>query len=298
MSATFSQTVASRARGLAAVLVLTIGTLVPVLTLAGCGPSQPVLVRLMEARRLAASLQSDFTRANEASERAVLSDTDDVSASAARDAAGLTSSAATRLQELEAVVKGLGYTAELERLGAFRKRFEEFQTLEREILALAVENTNLKAQRLSFGAARELGEQIASELAPLRSATGEAAKDAEAIRANVFELLFLEARHNAEAEDAEMSRLEARAGALVSETRTRLARLNGTAEAAQVRAASSLYERFVATHDEVISLSRRNTNVRSLALTLGRKRVVVADCEAELTALQQALAGHGSEATR
>lgn len=297
MFAPVSQAAASRTRGLLTSLVLAI-TMAPVFTLAGCGSPQPVLVRLMEARRLAADLQSDFTRANEASERAVLSDTDDVSASAARDAAALTASAATRLAELESVVRALGYTAELERLAAFRGRFDEFQTLEREILALAVENTNLKAQRLSFGAARELGEQIATELEPLRSASGDAARDAEAVRANVFELLFLEARHNAEAEDAEMTRLEARAVTLVTETQARLARLNGRADAAQVRAATSLWERFVATHNEVIALSRRNTNVRSLALTLGRKRLVVADCEAELTALLQALAGHGTEATR
>ena len=297
MFATRSQPVASRTRSLLTPLALVAATLAPV-ALAGCGSPQPVLLRLMEARRLAAELQSDFTRANEASERAVLADTDDVSASAARDAAALTASAATRLGELESVVKGLGYSTELERIAAFKGRFDEFQTLDREILALAVENTNLKAQRLSFGAARELGEQIASELEPLRASSGDAARDAEALRANVFELLFLEARHNAEAEDAEMTHLETRAAALLADSRARLARLSGKGDAAQLRATTTLWERFVATHDEVIVLSRRNTNVRSLALTLGRKRVVVAACEAELAALRQALAGHGTEATR
>ncbi|MFN7914243.1 MAG: hypothetical protein U0Q55_02805 [Vicinamibacterales bacterium] len=264
-----------------------------------CGPSQPVLLRLMEARRLAAVLHTSFTRANEASERAVLADTDDVSAAAAREAAEATAAAGRTLSELEALVQTLGYSGEVETLKTFRGRFDEFQKLDGEILALAVENTNLKAQRLSFGAARELGEQIATELAPLRAAqAGEQAAPAEAIRANVFALLFLQARHNAEAQDAEMSRLEAQANALIVETRVRFTELSGKGNAAQVLAAVSLFNRLVATHDEVIALSRRNTNVRSLALTLGRKRVVVADCEAELAALQQALAGHGSQATR
>jgi hypothetical protein len=51
-------------------------------------------------------------------------------------------------------------------------------------------------------------------------------------------------------------------------------------------------------NDELIVLSRRNSNVRSLALSLGRKRVVTADCEDRLRALEQALATHEFTATR
>ena len=48
----------------------------------------------------------------------------------------------------------------------------------------------------------------------------------------------------------------------------------------------------------IIALSRKNTNVRSLALSLGRKRVVTAECEDQLRALGEALAKHESTATR
>jgi hypothetical protein len=50
-------------------------------------------------------------------------------------------------------------------------------------------------------------------------------------------------------------------------------------------------------NDEIVALSRRNSNVRSLALSLGRKRVVVAECDDQLTALEQALAKRGFPAT-
>ena len=40
-------------------------------------------------------------------------------------------------------------------LEEFGRQFAEYRTLSQSILGLAVENTNLKAQRLSFGAAQQ-----------------------------------------------------------------------------------------------------------------------------------------------
>ncbi len=51
-------------------------------------------------------------------------------------------------------------------------------------------------------------------------------------------------------------------------------------------------------NDEIVTLSRRNSNVRSLALSLGRKRTVTAECADDLRALEQALAKHEFSATR
>ena len=44
---------------------------------------------------------------------------------------------------------------------------------------------------------------------------------------------------------------------------------------------------------QIITLSRRNTNVRSLALSLDEKRKVTTACEDSLRALQAALAKRG-----
>jgi hypothetical protein len=49
---------------------------------------------------------------------------------------------------------------------------------------------------------------------------------------------------------------------------------------------------------EIIALSRRNSDVRSLALSPCRKRVVTAECEAQLHGLDEALARHAFSATR
>ena len=49
---------------------------------------------------------------------------------------------------------------------------------------------------------------------------------------------------------------------------------------------------------EIVALSRRNTNVRSLALSLNQKRLVTAACDESLRALDAALAKRGFTATR
>jgi hypothetical protein len=49
---------------------------------------------------------------------------------------------------------------------------------------------------------------------------------------------------------------------------------------------------------EVISLSRENTNVKSLELSLGKKRMISAQCEETLSALQEAIRSRTFKATR
>jgi hypothetical protein len=54
----------------------------------------------------------------------------------------------------------------------------------------------------------------------------------------------------------------------------------------------------ISVNEEIVVLSRRNTNVRSLELSLGRKRKVTAECQDALRALEEALAKHAVSATR
>ena len=54
----------------------------------------------------------------------------------------------------------------------------------------------------------------------------------------------------------------------------------------------------MAVNADIVVLSRRNSNVRSLALSLGQKRELTAQCEATLRALQEALAKRGFGGSR
>src|SRR4029079_12625164 len=121
----------------------------------GCRPPEPILIRQVEARHLAADLRIQFTKAAEAAHRSVMAETDEASVDAAREAKQATEAALHIVQTLQPVLKSLDYADEVRLLDDFTKEFSDYRTLDDTILGLAVENTNLKAQRLSFGPARE-----------------------------------------------------------------------------------------------------------------------------------------------
>jgi hypothetical protein len=63
-------------------------------------------------------------------------------------------------------------------------------------------------------------------------------------------------------------------------------------------AAAAALDRFDAINTELLRLSRRNSDVRSLALSLGHERTLTAACDDSLRALQTALKKHEFTATR
>jgi hypothetical protein len=66
----------------------------------------------------------------------------------------------------------------------------------------------------------------------------------------------------------------------------------------QLAGAAAALDRLTTVNVEIVALSRRNSNVRSLALSLGRKRTVTAECSDLLQQLEDTLASHHFSATR
>jgi len=120
---------------------------------AGCGdPSS--LDRQMEARRLSSELLVQFGRATDAANMAVMAGHDETSTGFAREAEQAALAVQRDADALKPLLSGLGYTGESRLLEEFIGRFAEYRELDHVIRGLAVENTNLKAQRLSFGPAQ------------------------------------------------------------------------------------------------------------------------------------------------
>jgi hypothetical protein len=268
-----------------------------------CGGSDSVLAQEVAARRLAADLRVQFGKAADASNRAVMADTDAASVAAAREAEDATHAAEQAAQSLEPVIRQLGHTDEIGLMEGFTKKFAEYRALDKEILGLAVENTNLKAQRLSFGPAREAADEFRRSLDAIAHATASTEVDALAARAElaVREIQVLQARHIADADDAAMTRMEAEMSEADRLARTQLRALSAKAPPAlkpRVSDAAAALDRFMAVKAEIVALSRRNSNVRSLALSLGQKRTVTAACDDLLQMLQDSIAKHEFRATR
>lgn len=271
-----------------------------------CTWPEAALTQLVEARRLASELHVQFAHAADASNRAVMADTDAAAAAAADEAKTARQAVERNAEALRNLLQSLGYRDDMRALEGFTSRFEEYRRIDDEILPLSLENTNVKAQRLSFGPAQEAAEAFRRALD--RAVTQSASADlwqgqALTWRATsaVFRIQVLQAPHIAEADSAAMTSMEQEMAA--SETAARsavkeLAAMLPASAAAALTEASAALDRFAGINKELIALSRRNSDVHSLALALGHKRTVTAECEAQLAALEQALAKHQFTGTR
>jgi hypothetical protein len=270
----------------------------------GCS-GRTVLERLERARQLSSGLLVQFVKAAEISNRAVMAGADEASAALAREADQATEAVQRDADALAPVLADLGYSREMELLKEFGSRFAEYRALDRSILDLAVESTNVKARRLSFGESLEAADAFGKTLEGI--APGSPAKRAlvsmliASAVARVREIQVLQAPHIAEADDAAMTTLEARMKAAETSARRALDELQREIQPASrptFVAATATLDRFLAINAQIVSLSRRNSNVRSLALSMTQKRTLTAACEDTLHALQEALAKRGSFGTR
>ena len=246
-----------------------------------------------------------FIKAADASNRAVMADTDDASVAFAHEAEQASDALQRDIEALEPKLRGLGYSAEIGLLNEFASRYAKYRELDRRILDLAVENTNLKGQRLSFGAGQEAADSFRDALEAVVPAASADKWRVEALVARavatVREIQVLQAPHIADADEAVMSRLEKRMSGSEASARAAVAELGPLiAPAARPRltAATTSLDTFVKVNAQIIALSRRNTNVQSLALSLDQKRTVIAACEDSLRALRDALAKRSPRGTR
>jgi hypothetical protein len=265
-----------------------------------------VLSRLNEARRLTADLRVQFQKAADASNRAVMANTEQTSLALASEAEQASRTVDKDVAELGPLLRGLGFPTEIQVFSEFYVHYLDYQKLDRKVLTLVVENTNLKAQALSFHAADDQAVSFQNSLQSLAVSF----PPKERCRVDLLatqsilalrEIQVLYAPHIAEQDEAAMTRMEH--SMLDSETKAREA-LGALEEGAPAQAASALdtarsaLDRFKEITGEIVALSRRNTNVIALDLSLRQKPSLAAACDDRLRVLQDTLAQEGNRATR
>lgn len=277
------------------------GLIVTCVLTSACGDVNAALEKLSDARRLSADLHVQFVKAAGATDRAVMADTDEASVASAHEAEVATQAVQHDIETLGPMLQELKYTDETELLQQFAKQFETYRELDRRILDLAVQNTNLKAQRLSFGPAAEAADAFKAALDavtpahPTASGWSIAALAARAVSA-VRDIQALQAPHIANPDDAGMTTIEARMRRSEEDARgalTSLALLVTPESRVHLAAAARALDTFMGVNAQILGLSRQNTNVRSLALSLDEKRALTAPCEESLRALEAALTKRG-----
>ncbi|MCC7010725.1 MAG: hypothetical protein IT184_18080 [Acidobacteria bacterium] len=272
---------------------------------AGCDVNS-ALERLSEARQVSSDLQIQFTTAADSANKAVMADTDDASMAFAADADAAKAEVLRSVDALRSLLQGLRYTEETQSLERFATQFAAYSALDRRVLDLAVENSNVKAQRLSFGPAFEAADAYRDSLEAIAaSVQGREMWHGRALVATaigaVREIQAWHAPHIAEPSDATMGRIDRRVRQAETTARAALASLDsviGPASTPRLAEARAALDRFMTLTNQVIELSRRNTDVRSLALSLTEKGKLTTACQSSLRALRDALAKRGFTGTR
>lgn len=267
--------------------------------LMGCD-TNPLFQQQSEARRMASDILVEFTKASDAANRSVMADTDEASVAFAGEAEAAKQAVEKDMASLKPLLDSLGYSQEAALLGEFGRVFTEYQVLDRTILELSVQNTNLKAQHLSFV---EAGEAAGAFREAVEAVTPLNTKDQWMVKAlsatavlAVRDIQVLQASHIAERSETAMTGIEQRMATAESTGRGALAALAPIVHPdsrPRLALASAALDRFMGVNTRILPLSRRNTNVRSLALSLSEKGKLTAAGEASLRSLRDALAKRG-----
>ena len=236
--------------------------------------------------------------ASEAEKSAVMAVTDEESVDFAAQARAATTQAESVRHELQQALSQGGNAREKDLLGQFSAAFAEFKRIDDDLLAMAVKNTNIKAYGLAFGPAQQLVDNMNGALSKIVTKSAawpefrNTAMLALGAEAAVLRIQALLAPHIAEESDQNMDELEARMNEHAREVQGNLDGLAAYPKLAgdsELEAAASAFRQYSAVKTQILALSRENTNVRSLAISLTQKRKVMLACQETLAALQQAI---------
>ncbi len=244
---------------------------------------------------LVQTMKNELLTSAEAEKSSVMADTDETSKAFAEQSIQASQKVERARIAFEALVQK--NSEEAKSLDDFTACWEKLRGIDNEVLSLAVQNTNLKAFRLCFGPAAVAIRHMEKALNELMDWAAASHPDkAVVIRlsskalTDVLDIYTLEAPHIAETTDAGMDAIEVNMKQLDEKENVALSRLDalvgGTGKRLLGEALKS-YREFQTINAKIIELSRRNSNIRSLAESLGQKRHVMALCLDRLNALQE-----------
>jgi hypothetical protein len=250
--------------------------------------------RSVQKLQLLQAMSHDLLAAAEAEKSAVMAETDEASQTFAEQSIQASHHLEKARHALEPLLGDNRQETSL--FQEFSQCWGKLQEIDREVLALAVQNTNIKAFRLSFGPAAAAIRSMEDALTHLMDVSASSPNALPLTRLaaqaalSALHIYTLQAPHIAESTATRMEEIEAVMHSLDAQVTDALQRLQTQVdESGQpfLEAARASYQDFHTINAAIIDLSRQNSNVRSYALSLGQKRKMTAQCQDGLAALQQ-----------
>ena len=252
---------------------------------------------------LLTTMRSHLLKAIEAEKNAVLAITDEASESFAAQARQAADDVESNRKEIESIIHQEKLPGETEMINEFNVCWVHYRQLDETILDLAIQNTNLKAQKVSATQCAQELERFEESLNRLihQNTHGKQCNEAvmlsyEALTAGL-NIFALHKPHIEEADDQEMDKIEQSIKSYDESARKALGSLRGIADLTNdedLKHAETAYERFMSLTGEVLKLSRMNTNIKSADLSLGKIRLISSQCQEILTNLQETVQAQGN----
>ena len=255
---------------------------------------QSAFVRSVKKLQLIQTMSRELLSSAEAEKSAVMAETDEASHAFSEQSIQAAQHVEEARRMLEPLLKGNPQEAQLFR--EFSQCWERLQAIDREVLSLAVQNTNLKALRLSFVPSAEAIGRLEKALNQLMNSASSSQNAAgitrHAFQATIgaFHIYALQAPHIAESTAVQMDKIEAAMKNHDAQVIDALQNLQVQVDESSnpfLDTAWAAYQDFQKVNAEIIDLSRQNSNIRSFALSLGQKRKTAAQCQDVLAALQE-----------
>jgi len=256
---------------------------------------------------LLSRMQINLLRSVEAEKNAVMAETDEESQTFADQSLKAADLVGRDRREIGLLMDKDHSNQELKLLQELDGCWAEFRKTDRVLLDFAVQNTNLKAARLSFGPAGEAVSRFEKALNSLTSnnPTSQAADRIPKLACRALtaglKIHYLQAPHIAAADDRQMDKIEAAIKQHGQEINESLGTLKGLVPPGKQEAyqeAKTAFNELMKVTAQLIDLSRQNTNIKSFELSLGRKRKISAQCGEILVSLEEAVKAREFKATR
>jgi Four helix bundle sensory module for signal transduction len=281
------------------IAVLGAFTLYGTLYKAGYNPSETQSIK----SDLVSKMRINLLEANAAEKNAVLAITDEESEAFATQARQAADNVEKSRNEIESIIQRGKYSKEIELVNEFNICWSQYRKLDETILNLAVQNTNLKAQKISSTqCAQEMArfEESLNRIIQRDNKNNQCSETTipayEALTAS-FKIFALHKPHIEEAEDKQMDKIEQSIKSYDASAKKALNTLSGLdalRDNPDLKNAQTAYGQFMNLTNEVLRLSRLNTNIKSAELSLGKKRLISAQCQEILTTLQGTVQAQGN----
>jgi hypothetical protein len=264
-------------------------------------------VNVVEKKRILAQLRIDLLKSVEMEKNAVMSLTNEESLDFAGQSRAASATVEQDLKFLRALIDAVPLQDEKKLVGEFANCWTELGKLDQVILEIAVQSTNLKAARLSKekgAASLQQFEQALEKIAPSFAGTANDGRGVSLIcqaMTAALKMYTLHSPHIAEASDKKMDQIEMQMKTEENKTSNsldELAGIIGEENRDSVMQAKTAFVDFLEVTSKVIELSRQNSNIKSLELSLGKKRTISAQCDEILATFQEVVQSRNFKARK